>query len=45
MLVKQDRLTEPIQHIEVKSFDARPVVAAMGRLALQARNLHRVAQA
>jgi deoxyhypusine synthase len=43
MFIKQDHLTEPIQHIDIKSFDARPIVTAMGRMAFQARNLHRAA--
>jgi deoxyhypusine synthase len=40
---KGDFLQTPIEHIDVKAFDARPVIEAMGHMAFQARNLHRAA--
>ncbi|MBN2372134.1 MAG: deoxyhypusine synthase [Vicinamibacteria bacterium] len=40
---KGDFLKTPIQHVDVKQFDARPIVEAMARMAFQARNLHRAA--
>ncbi|EYF05164.1 1,9-bis(guanidino)-5-aza-nonane synthase [Chondromyces apiculatus] len=40
---KSDLLRQPIAHIDIKAFDARPIVDAMGRMAFQARNLHRAA--
>lgn len=42
-LEKREILQHPIQHIDVKAFDARPMVEAMGQMAFQARNLHRAA--
>ncbi len=41
---KRDYLKDTIQHIDIKALDARPVVDAMGRMAFQARNLHRAAE-
>ncbi|MCE5245614.1 MAG: deoxyhypusine synthase [Candidatus Polarisedimenticolia bacterium] len=41
---KSDYLKERIQHIDIKAFDARPVVQAMGKMAFEARNLHRAAE-
>jgi deoxyhypusine synthase len=41
---KKDFLKDTIQHVDVKAFDARPLVEAMGKMAFQARNLHRAAQ-
>jgi deoxyhypusine synthase len=38
---KADYLRERVEHIDIKRFDARPIVEAMGRMAFQARNLHR----
>ncbi|AKT41770.1 1,9-bis(guanidino)-5-aza-nonane synthase [Chondromyces crocatus] len=40
---KSDLLRQPIAHIDIKAFDARPIVDAMGGMAFQARNLHRAA--
>jgi deoxyhypusine synthase len=40
---KSDFLRSPVQHVDIKAFDARPMVAAMGSMAFQARNLHRAA--
>jgi deoxyhypusine synthase len=40
---KRDFLQQTIQHIDMKSFDARPIVDQMGKMAFQARNLHRAA--
>lgn len=36
---KSDFLKDTVQHIDIKSFDARPIVDAMGKMAFQARNL------
>src|SRR5258707_7608939 len=41
---KKEVLKGTIEHVDVKSFDARPLVDAMGKMAYQARNLHRAAQ-
>lgn len=38
---KHEHLKRPVQHVDIKSFDARPLVTAMGEMAFQARNLHR----
>ncbi len=38
---KSDFLKEPVRHIDVKAFDARPLTEAMGHMAFQARNLER----
>lgn len=38
---KQEHLNRPVQHVDIKGFDARPLVTAMGEMAFQARNLHR----
>lgn len=38
---KRDFLQQPISHLDIKTLDLRPLVAAMGRMAFQARNLHR----
>src|SRR5262245_6321668 len=40
---KRDFLREQVEHIDIKSFDARPLVDKLGRMAFQARNLHRAA--
>ena len=37
---KKSLLKDTIQHIDIRSFDARPVIEAYGRMAFQARNLH-----
>jgi deoxyhypusine synthase len=42
-LSKREILRQPIQHIDLKTFDARPILEAMGHMAFQARNLHRAA--
>lgn len=36
---KQDYLKDVIQHIDIKSFDARPIIEAYKNMAFQARNL------
>jgi len=41
---KSDLLKTKIQHIDIKSFNAVPMVDAMGSMAFQARNLSRAAQ-
>jgi deoxyhypusine synthase len=37
---KRSLLTETIEHIDIRSFDARPIIDAYGKMAFQARNLH-----
>lgn len=37
---KRSLLKETIQHIDIRSFDARPIIEAYGHMAFQARNLH-----
>ena len=41
---KTDLLVTPVEHIDLAAFDPRPLVDAMGRMAFQARNLHRAAR-
>ena len=38
---KKSLLKDTIEHIDIRSFDARPIIDAYGRMAFQARNLHR----
>ncbi|RYZ42937.1 MAG: deoxyhypusine synthase [Myxococcaceae bacterium] len=40
---KRELLRDTLQHIDIKAFDVRPVVQAMGHMAFQARNLSRAA--
>nr|WP_277991325.1 deoxyhypusine synthase [Corallococcus macrosporus] len=42
-LSKTGLLRAPIQHIDIKALDVRPLVEAMGHMAFQARNLSRAA--
>ena len=42
--VKSGLLSVPVEHIDIKAFDPRPLVDAMGRMAFQARNLNRAAR-
>ena len=37
---KKSLLKDIIKHIDIRSFDARPIIEAYGRMAFQARNLH-----
>ena len=37
---KPSLLKDIIEHIDIRSFDARPIIEAYGRMAFQARNLH-----
>jgi len=37
---KESLLKDAIEHIDIRSFDARPIIEAYGRMAFQARNLH-----
>jgi deoxyhypusine synthase len=37
---KKSLLKDIIEHIDIRSFDARPIVKAYGKMAFQARNLH-----
>ncbi|MBE0565986.1 MAG: deoxyhypusine synthase [Krumholzibacteria bacterium] len=41
---KKDLLKEPVRHVDITSFDARPIVAAYADMAFQARNLGRAAE-
>jgi deoxyhypusine synthase len=43
-LTKSDLLVTPITHVDIKTFDPRPLVDAMERMAFQARNLNRAAR-
>ncbi|MEP3246883.1 MAG: deoxyhypusine synthase [Sneathiella sp.] len=38
---KTDLLSTPIEHIDIKSFDARPIVEAMGKMSFTSRDLAR----
>ena len=40
---KKSLLKEPVKHVDITSFDARPIIAAYGNMAFQARNLGRAA--
>ncbi len=44
MLNKESLLTTPVVSIDIAEHDVRPLVSAMGKMAFQARNLHRAAQ-
>jgi deoxyhypusine synthase len=37
---RKSLLKDTIEHIDIRSFDARPIIEAYGRMAFQARNLH-----
>jgi len=39
VMKKNDMLKTPVEHIDIKSFDARPIMEAYARTAFQARNL------
>jgi deoxyhypusine synthase len=39
MREKGDYLVDPIEHIDVRGFDSRPIIDAMSRMSFQARNL------
>lgn len=43
MLSKNDLLKNPVEHINIKNHDPIHLVNAMGKMAFQARNLHRAA--
>ncbi|MBJ6760834.1 deoxyhypusine synthase [Myxococcaceae bacterium JPH2] len=38
-----EHLRDTIEHIDIRAHDVRPLVQAMGKMAFQARNLHRAA--
>ncbi|MEL7238609.1 MAG: deoxyhypusine synthase family protein, partial [Planctomycetota bacterium] len=40
---KASLLSDPIQHIDIKATDVRPLVDAMGKMAFSSRDLHRAA--
>ena len=44
LAAKAERLATPIEHLDLKAFDPRPLVDAMEHMAFQARNLHRAAR-
>ena len=41
---KKDLLKKPIEHIDIKTFDARPIIDSYGSMAFQARNLAEAAK-
>lgn len=41
---KRNLLSTPVEHLDIKAHDPRPLVEAMGKTAFQARNLHQAAQ-
>jgi len=41
---KEELLAVPVEHLDLKAFDPRPLVDAMEHMAFQARNLHRAAR-
>ena len=41
---KQDLLRKPIEHIDIKSFDATPIISGYASMAFQARNLATAAE-
>jgi deoxyhypusine synthase len=43
-LAKSELLATPVEHIDIKAFDPRPLVRAMEKMAFQARNLNRAAR-
>ena len=44
MTTKKDFLKEPIEHIDIKSFDSRPIINQMSRMSFSARDLARSAE-
>lgn len=42
-LSKADLLATPVEHLDIKLWDPRPMVDGMGKMSFQARNLHRAA--
>jgi deoxyhypusine synthase len=40
-LNKKEILSDVLRHVDVKAFDARPLIQAYGDMAFQARNLSR----
>lgn len=42
--MKRELLSTPVEHIDIKSFDARPIMTAYGKMAFQARNLARATE-
>ena len=41
---KKSLLKDVIEHIDIRSIDARPIIEAYGRMAFQARNLHNASE-
>lgn len=41
---KADLLSTPIEHIDIKKFDARPIVKAMGKMSFTSRDLARASE-
>ena len=41
---KKELLSTPVVPIDIKAFDAGPILEAMGKTAFQARNLYRAAE-
>lgn len=44
MPTKQEILKEPIQHIDIKSFDSRPIIEQMAKMSFSARDLARASE-
>lgn len=42
-LTRRDLLSRPVEHVDIRAFDARPVIDQYRRTAIQARNLARAA--
>ena len=41
---KASLLSTPVEHIDIKSFDARPIVKAMGKMSFTSRDLSRASE-
>ncbi len=41
---KADLLSVPVEHIDIKSFDARPIIKGMGKMSFTSRDLARAAE-
>ncbi|MBV8548163.1 MAG: deoxyhypusine synthase [Alphaproteobacteria bacterium] len=42
--LKSDLLSKPVEHIDITSFDARPIIAAMDKMSFTSRDLARATQ-
>ncbi len=41
---KADLLSQPVEHIDIKSFDARPIIESMGKMSFTSRDLARATE-